>query len=253
MGVAFCGALLYDNSKGGNRMEQIRLSDGSVLEYEWAVRPVRRLNLRVRPDGSVQVTAGRRFSRRQVEAFVAANAGWIAAARARMARRIPVALPQRLGDGDRVRWLGQELPVAVLAGETETARLAGGRIELCCAGDAEQAAALYRRWFTEESGRLLERMLREAYLPFAAAGVAFPRLQLKYLRSRWGSCTAATGRISLNRLLCQLPEELIRLVICHELTHFLHPDHSGRFYRALEQVYPGAREAGRALREFALL
>ena len=84
--------------------------------------------------------------------------------------------------------------MAVLAGETETARLAGGRIELCCAGDAEQAAALYRRWFTEESGRLLGTdaagsvsALRRGRVAFSAAPAEVSPLPLGQLHGRHGA------------------------------------------------------------------
>lgn len=237
---------------GGNGMETLRLPDGTVLEYEWAVKPVKRMNLRVRPDGSVYVSAGRRCSRRQVEAFVAAHAGWIAAARARLAQCVRVTLPEALQTGDTVLWLGQKLPVVVLPEEGDTQRKEG-RMLVRCAGGPERAAAAYREWFTSESSRLLPGYLEREFPPFAAAGVAFPQLKLRYLHSRWGSCTAAAGRMTLNRYLCQLPEELIRFVVCHELTHLLHPDHSARFHRALAGFFPDAREAQQALRGFVLL
>lgn len=60
---------------------------GSV-QYELTVKKVKRLNLRVRPDGSVAVSAPRRVPLSQVDAFVARNAAWV-----EEARRHAAALP----------------------------------------------------------------------------------------------------------------------------------------------------------------
>ena len=46
---------------------------------------MRNLNIRVRTDGSVAVSAPRRVPLSSVDAFVAAHAGWVAAAQGRMA------------------------------------------------------------------------------------------------------------------------------------------------------------------------
>ena len=62
---------------------QRRIAGG--VEYELTRRRVRNLNIRVRTDGSVAVSAPRRVPLSSVDAFVAAHAGWVAAAQGRMA------------------------------------------------------------------------------------------------------------------------------------------------------------------------
>ena len=62
---------------------QRRIAGG--VEYELTRRRVRNLNIRVRTDGSVAVSARRRFPWSGVGVFVAAQAGGVAAARGRMA------------------------------------------------------------------------------------------------------------------------------------------------------------------------
>ena len=57
---------------------QRRVAGG--VEYELTRRRVRNLNIRVRTDGSVAVSAPRRVPLSSVDAFVAAHAGWVAAA-----------------------------------------------------------------------------------------------------------------------------------------------------------------------------
>ncbi len=55
-----------------------------------------------------------------------------------------------------------------------------------------------------------------------------------------GHCTPA-GVIQLSANLVFLPEELITLVVCHELAHLTHMNHSPQFH-ALLNAYVGGRE-----------
>lgn len=75
-------------------LDQQRSAGG--VEFSLTRRRVKNLNLRVRLDGSVAVSAPMRTPLRDVDAFVAGHAGWIARAQQRMAarRRAEASLPQ---------------------------------------------------------------------------------------------------------------------------------------------------------------
>ena len=61
------------------------------LAFELQYKKVKNINLRLRRDGSVAVSAPRRVGRAEVERFVRQRADWIARARARQAQRAPAA------------------------------------------------------------------------------------------------------------------------------------------------------------------
>ncbi len=60
---------------------------------------------------------------------------------------------------------------------------------------------------------------------------------VKY-KSVWGCCTYSKGIIKLNTKLILAPVGTIDSVICHELAHIKHPDHSKEFYNYLTSIYP---------------
>ena len=62
------------------------------------------------------------------------------------------------------------------------------------------------------------------------------------MRTRWGSCTPATGAIRLSSSLAAFPEWVIDYVIVHELAHLREPGHSPAFW-ALVERYPKAERA----------
>ena len=62
-------------------------------------------------------------------------------------------------------------------------------------------------------------------------------LKYKRVRSRWGSCTS-TSVISFSIYLAQLPDELIRYVIAHELAHLRHLNHGQAFWQLVSSMDP---------------
>ena len=73
------------------------------------------------------------------------------------------------------------------------------------------------------------------------------RVSIRNQRSRWGSC-ARDGNIALNFRLVQMPPAIRDYVLLHELMHLRQQNHSRRFWRLVEQVCPGFRDAERWLR-----
>ncbi|MDO5644264.1 MAG: M48 family metallopeptidase [Dermabacter sp.] len=61
-------------------------------------------------------------------------------------------------------------------------------------------------------------------------------------RTRWGSCSSASGEIRLSRALEQMPAYVVDSVLVHELAHLVHPDH-GPGFRAIASAYPHAERA----------
>ena len=68
-------------------MQRSVWAGGGLVEYELTVKKVKNINLRVSPQGDVRVSAPRRVPLGEVDRFVASRAGWIDAARRRVAVR----------------------------------------------------------------------------------------------------------------------------------------------------------------------
>lgn len=74
--------------------EETVATEQGALDYTLTRKRVRNLNLRVRADGSVAVSAPGRMPRREVERFLREKAGWVRAQQQKMAAR-PAPAPCR--------------------------------------------------------------------------------------------------------------------------------------------------------------
>lgn len=78
---------------------------------------------------------------------------------------------------------------------------------------------------------------------------SYSSVQIKHLRSRWGSCNQHR-EISLNLYLMELPWPLIDYVLLHELTHTQHLSHGSDFWTKLTSCLPNAKQLRTQLRAY---
>ena len=177
-------------------------ASGREIEYLLERKQVKNINLRVRADGIIRVSASPRVDASQIDDFVLRKAEFILKAMKRFE-----------GTAEAERQFQAELSKAKSGQES---LLADPAI------------------FTE--------ILDEVYPAFIPYGIARPKLRIRTMKSCWGSCLVNKGIITLNRKLLMQPRECIEYVVVHELCHFIHPNHSKEFYKFMEQFMPDWRE-----------
>lgn len=104
----------------------------------------------------------------------------------------------------------------------------------------------------------VDKLLRaqaEDYLPSRVRqladmfGFEYKSVQVRKLRSRWGSCSSKKELV-FNLRLMLLDTLHIDYVILHELTHTIHMHHGPKFWQHLESVYPGAKQIAKVVRRY---
>lgn len=120
-----------------------------------------------------------------------------------------------------------------------------GTLSLLLPADADFSSQAVKRAIGASISHLLERAAT-LYLPSFAWEEAH-RLGLNPLRfeigrgkSKLGHCTPQ-GVIQLSRFLMLMTEPLVRCVVCHELAHLTHMDHSPAFHALLDEYLDGHR------------
>jgi len=81
----------------------------------------------------------------------------------------------------------------------------------------------------------------------ARLGLVAPALGISNARTQWGVCMA-DGRIRLSWRLAHLAPELADYVVAHEVAHLVELNHSKRFWRLVETLYPDWRAARQRIR-----
>ncbi len=204
----------------------------------------RRLSVRVFRNARVEVVAPPRTSARRIAEFLGQHQPWIERQLAR-ARELaadvgpfpPSALDlPALGE----RW---KIHLAGGTGRLRIRELTPGVLKVSGEGDHAALQAVLRRWLMRHAKPRIAGALSALV---RVADPAYRRLSLRCQRSRWGSCSVR-GTISLNIAMLFQRVEVAQYLMIHELTHLDHPNHSARFWRAVEARCPQWRTLDREL------
>lgn len=227
---------------------------GCEIEYTLERKSVKNVNLRVRPDGSVYVSANRGVNEKYIEKFLMEKGDFILDAIERY-RRLADAAPPANGcfDGDTVTLLGREYRICGVMGVKNLAEIRGNALILILLKDTEeQRVRLVEDFRRELCRRVVTELCREEFSRFEALDVRYPEIKFRRMKSRWGSCQPKKGILTFNYELAAVPIECVRYVVLHEFTHFLHPDHSAAFHRRLASFMPEAAERRRQLEAYGV-
>lgn len=205
-------------------------------------RRARHYILRVVEDGGLRVTIPRGGSQAEAERFVHARRAWIE--RERYRRALDEAARGQLGDGSLVLFRG--VPTRLNVTPVDDGRL---RVTFADEVFTTDAAPARLRTALESYLRALATRELSARLTALAAthGLRVAAVSIRNQRSRWGSCSPSGG-ISLNWRLIQFPPDVADYVMLHELAHLRHLNHSSRFWKEVERMCPGYRDARAWLR-----
>ncbi len=211
---------------------RLPLGEGHV-DYVLVRRRGRRgVGLRVDGHG-LTVSAPSSWPIARIEDVVRESVPWIVRKVAQWsARRVPAA---SWVEGARLPWLGAGLELQLARGSRNVATSAGGALRVQTRDGSEEAI---RRavvaWYKRAARELLVPRVLELS---ARAGIEPPRVLISSAMARWGSCNTRR-EVRLAWRLAKAPRELIDYVICHELAHLRHMNHSPAFWAEVERQLP---------------
>ncbi len=200
------------------------------------------MTLIVRPDLRLITRAPNGTSIDEIEAFLARKWRWLEKQLTEL-RRYRKSHPEKLYvAGESFFYLGRQYMLFVEAG-ADTARLERGKIRLYTTKGVRNTAwnkLLFEKWLGECRERVFKQEYIAAYRAFGYGRI--PRLKIRIMSRRWGSCSADGKTISLNPKLIQASRESIRYVCIHELCHVTNKKHDDEFYKTMTAMLPNWRE-----------
>ena len=217
-------------------VHRIALGEAS-FEYVLLRRRGRRgVGLRVDETG-LTVSAPITVPVTRIEAVIRESAAWVIKKVGEWQTRQVPQVAWR--DGAALPLLGAHLVLRVREGGRFHAERVGGELILrapVAATDAAIRGAVVT-WYKRFA---LPYLQEKVAAHCTRSGVEPPRLMLSSALARWGSCNMRR-EVRLTWRLVKAPEALVDYVICHELAHLRHMNHSRAFWAEVERQCPGHR------------
>ena len=197
-------------------MKQTIQLNGQLISYTLSYKKVKNINLRIKKDGEIAVSANRSVPLSAIEDFLQRKASWILSVLEEISHAAPP-----LSD--------------------HAVYLCGEKITLPADTDRKQ-------WQKQQAEKILPAAYDLAWRSFQDAGFPKPVLRLRKMKSRWGSCIPSKGSITLNTALVGASAACQVAVAAHELCHMLHPNHSKAFYDELYRRFPDYEQQRQSLK-----
>ena len=103
-------------------------------------------------------------------------------------------------------------------------------------------------WYKKQAKVLFQDRLDYNYERFTKS-IPYPRLRIRKMTSRWGVCNIRNHNVTLNYMLSKYDICCLDYVIVHELSHFIHHDHSKDFWHLVEKYYPQYKKCKKMLKD----
>ena len=220
--------------------ETINIGNISIT-YELIRKNVKNINLHVKADGRILITANNRVSKKYIEEFIIRKADWIDKARKRFeSREMSYNGDFKPQDGENIRLLGKDYTVSIRHSDKKAIEIGDNFIVIYTkyTDEERKIKTLWDRWYAAFIKEVFHQVVIDLYPKFRVYQIEMPIIKTRKMKTRWGSCAVYGGRITLNTALIHTPIECIEYVAAHELTHFLQPNHSTKFYQMLEIIQP---------------
>lgn len=220
------------------------------IAYELTRKKVKNINLRIKPDGSVHVSASNAVTIAVIERFMKQKADFILLAIDKYNEKNKIA-GVRFEDEEILSILGSDYMLFIYKGEYNYIEENIGTLALYVTDtdDYELKYKTYITWLKPQCVKIMTTLCQKAYDEYyRSLGIKFPVIKVKDMRSRWGSCIPSKGILTFNVHLMEYPFAAAEYVVAHEFTHFLQANHSARFYAELAKFMPDYREREKLLK-----
>jgi predicted metal-dependent hydrolase len=212
-----------------------RLQLGGVdVDYVLVRRRGRRgVGLKVDPSG-LTVNAPLTVSVASIESYLRASERWIAKKLAEWGeRKIPEA---SWADGAPLPYLGRSLTLRLAGTGRARTELEGDELYVIIpAGSNDAVRKGVIAWYKRAA---LAHLAGRAFSIARDAGLPMPSVFLSSALARWGSCNSKR-EIRFTWRLVKAPPAIVDYVVCHELAHLRHMNHSPAFWAEVERLCPG--------------
>lgn len=222
------------------------------LQVEVTRKRMKRLILRIdNQDGHLRVSCPKRTTNAEIESFVRSKRDWIDKHAAQRDERSGARLRDCVTGEELYLW-GRTLSLEVAMDTRFSMAIHQDRFGrptravfyVPPASSPEERREWLRAWYKQQTEAAVAELvpLREEQMQLFSSHVG-----VRWMKSRWGSCSVKSRRIRFNSQLAKYPREYLDYVVVHELAHIAVPNHGPDFQALMDRHYPGWRKTRDAL------
>jgi predicted metal-dependent hydrolase len=213
------------------------------IQIDKLIRSKRRtIALIIERDGSFIVRAPLRAPQAAIETFIQQKEDWITRTRKKMKSVQPI-LGKQYADGEKFLFLGSSFDLKLVGFQKPLLRFDNGfTLHSAAQIKGEQ---VFTRWYKERALEIIAGRVRHYSQQY---NFTPKQVKISSAKTRWGSCSS-NGMLNFTWRLVMAPLDVIDYVVVHELAHLRVKNHSSKFWKEVEAVYPEYKKQRKWLRD----
>ncbi len=219
-------------------MHQINLGN---INIDIIAKDIKNVHLAVLPPlGRVRISAPKRMNLETIRMFAITKLDWIRKNQAKMLNQSREGARDYIS-GESHYFLGKRYLLKVVnTSEKPNVLCSHNNIILNIKQDSnkENKQKLLQEFYRKQLKEILLRMI-EKYEK--SMNLKVEELQIRKMRTRWGSCNPRKKKIIINLELVKKPLQCLEYVITHEMVHFFERKHNKKFISYMDKFLPNWR------------
>lgn len=212
--------------------------DGTAREYLIERKPTKTIKYKVYPDLTIKVIVPNTLSMEQIQTRINRRRSWIRKS-LEFYSQSNYRNVNRYQQGSTVYYLGKQFRIKVLIDKEESIKLVGRFLVVTLKSkESDRIEFLIDAWYRTHAIQYFNKITTKLLTKLSKYGINQPIIQIRNMKSRWGSCIQNKHKIILNLLLIEKSSICIEYVIMHELCHLKYPNHNTKFYTFFSIVMP---------------
>lgn len=226
-------------------MESYSFSIGNkTIDYILTRKDRKHIRINVLPDKSVEVIAPTNAQLDDIFYRLRKKASWILKQQRYFDQFHPFEPDKEYVSGETHKYLGRQYRLKLSVANANSVKLKGKYLIVNTQDkkDSELTKKLLNQWYREHALDKFSAYIDKYLDKLSKYNIVKPKLTIRKMKSRWGSCNAKNNHVLLNLELIKAPTHCIEYVIMHELCHLKYPKHTKEFYNFLTMIMPDWEE-----------
>lgn len=210
---------------------QINLGEISI---DVVKKDIKNIHLSVHPPaGRVRISAPVRMDLDTIRVFAITKLGWIKKHQQKLQEQVRETPREFLDRESHYLWGKRYLFKVEEKDSTPYVLLRHNKMVLHIRPDTsdERKQDILAEWYREQLREAVPALITKWEL---LMGVKVEQFFVQRMKTKWGSCNPASGRIRLNTELAKKPPECLEYILVHEMAHLLEASHNSRFITLMD-------------------
>lgn len=227
--------------------------NGEKIVFFVQRKNIKNINLKVNLDKKVTMSIPMKMEIEIAKEFVKKKAEWIKKQQNYYESFAEEKENITFENGETVYLLGKQYKMKIIPSRKNSIEVKGKYFEINIkekyVENKEYIRKVYDKWLREYAEQILNDLIIRYQSTLKKYNIKIPKLEIRQMKSRWGSCIPSSNKVIFNLNLIKTPMCCIEYVVLHELSHFKYQNHSKNFYNFITIFMPDWKERKKILDE----